>query len=500
MKNIRSLRFNALIWPTVFLAACASQPRVRSPQAVVERNEKVLSVENGLLPPVLIKGQTIKVMNLQDRMNYYHVPGVSVAVIENSSIEWARGYGVVQNGSHLQVTPETRFQAASISKPVTALATLTLVQNGALNLDEPVNNKLKSWKIPDTDLTQKRSVTLRQILSHSAGFNVHGFDGYEKNKDSIPNLQQILDGMAPSNSEAVRVIYQPGKVFQYSGGGFEVLEQLLTDVSNQAFDDFMNKTVLLPLEMRSSTFDLKVSENSPGEFATGHNSKGESIAGQWHMYPESAAAGLWTTPSDLAKVLIEIQRALKNQSKTGLSQKLAATMISPQIEDRGLGVIVRHKNKEKYFLHSGSNKGFKALFVAFAETGRGAVIMTNGDQGGGDKLAGEIMRSIAKTYGWPNYLVERATIPESLESYRKIYPRYVGQYRLDTETQLSISMRDGHLFVQMNDDEPIKLYPESDSEFTFLERPTEVVFPRRSSKGKGLIWRQSGLDIFAPRL
>jgi CubicO group peptidase (beta-lactamase class C family) len=325
------------------------------------------------------------------RMAALNVPGVSVTIIDGYRIVWTHGFGP-------GITPETRFQAASISKPVAAMAALKLVEEGKLSLDENVNAKLKSWKVPENQFTQQEKVTLRRLLSHSAGLTVHGFAGYA-GSDTIPNLIQVLDGIKPANSEAVRVDIKPGTESRYSGGGLTVMQLLMMDVTGTPFPQLMDSMVLSKVGMNESTYRQPLPDAWKGYAAHGHDSKGAEIRGGWHIYPEMAAAGLWTTPSDLARFAIELQLSKQGKANHVLSRDMANQMLSRQISDVGLGIMLTGKGEGEQFSHGGSNAGFQCLLMATMNTGQGVAIMTNGDQGG--KLANEIRNAVAAEYRWP---------------------------------------------------------------------------------------------------
>jgi CubicO group peptidase (beta-lactamase class C family) len=318
-------------------------------------------------------------------MKALNVPGVSVAIIDDYKIIWTHAEGA---------TPETRFQAASISKPVAAMAALRLVEEGKLSLDEDVNLKLKSWKVPDNEFTRDEKVTLRRLLSHSAGLTVHGFPGYDVD-DKLPTAPQILDGLKPANTAAVRVDLKPGTKSRYSGGGITVMQLMMTDVTGRPFPELMQALVLSKIGMRNSTYQQPLPDALAANAAIGHRSNGEAIHGRWHIYPEMAAAGLWTTPEDLAKFAIELQLSKTGKANHVLSREMTNQMLTRQIEDVGLGIML---NGETGFSHGGSNAGFQCLLAALT-TGQGVVIMTNGDQGG--KLANEIRDAVAAEYQWP---------------------------------------------------------------------------------------------------
>jgi CubicO group peptidase (beta-lactamase class C family) len=334
-------------------------------------------------------------------MTHYETPGVSVAVIHNGRLEWARGFGVREWGAPDPVTDETLFQAGSISKPVFALAVMSLVQSGKLDLDADVNHYLTTWKIPANGDGQPR-VTLRQLLSHTAGLTVDGFPGYLRSAP-LPSLTQILNGQPPANSPPVRVNQVPGAQCSYSGGGFTVAQKLMEDVLGKPFPDLMRELILDPLGMKRSTYEQPLPEELSATTATAHPFHYRQVEGRWHVYPEMAAAGLWTTPSDLARVVVEVQCAANGRTGRIVSAATASQMLTPQIEDHtGICFELHGKGRTSRFGHSGWNEGFVALWNAYRFLGLGAVIMVNSNQGAPMIL--EIERAIAREYDWPDYL------------------------------------------------------------------------------------------------
>jgi CubicO group peptidase (beta-lactamase class C family) len=360
---------------------------------------RIEKVEQGLLnaygdPPW-------KGMDLVERMDHYNVPGVSIAVIDDFQLEWAKGYGVLEKGSDERVTADTLFQTGSIAKPIVAVATLQFVDRGVLSLDDDVNRSLVSWKIPTNRFTAEENVTLRYLLSHSAGVTVKGFRGYAQGEE-VPDLQQILDGEAPANSFPIRVAAVPGTVHRYSGGGYMIVQQLLEDITAEPFPQIMQDTVLDPWEMNASTFESTLPEGLKANTARGHRSDGAVSPGGWHTYPEmGAGASMWSTPSDMAKFVIQVMHAYYGRADEVLSHNMAVEMLTPQIDVRGLGPVIGDDGDGLlHFLHPGANDGFQNYLIAYPERGQGAIIMTNGDNG--EALADEIKRSVSITYGWVN--------------------------------------------------------------------------------------------------
>jgi CubicO group peptidase (beta-lactamase class C family) len=359
-----------------------------------ELRQRIMAVENGLVPAKAGPGR----VRILDRMRQLNVPGASVAVIRGFKVEWAKGYGVADRQSGAPVTPQTLFQAASTSKPVAALGALKLVERGQLDLDRDVNASLKSWKVPQNQFTRRHAVDLRSLLSHTAGTTVHGFDGYPAGA-RLPTLRQILDGVKPANSPPIRVDKVPGSGFRYSGGGVEIEQRLMMDVTNKPFPELMRNLVLNPLEMSESTYQQPLPKELRGRAAAGHDGAGRVIPGKWHVYPEMAAAGLWTNPADMSRYVIEVMLASEGRSQKVLRRELINQMLTPQNGGPcGLGPFIEVRRDGKRFTHNGANAGFRCAFVGLLKRGDGAVVMTNSDNG--DPLVGEILKSVAAAYGW----------------------------------------------------------------------------------------------------
>ena len=417
----------------IYMVCAALAAGTTAGASTAETAQRIQRVEQGLLPQVLIKGETPPVKSLTARMAELKVPGASVAVIHEGRIEWTRGYGARFIGGPA-VDEQTLFQAASISKPVFALAVLHQVDAGKLDLDTNVNDYLKSWKLPDNDFTREQKVTLRRVLSHTAGLTVHGFPGYGA-ADKLPTTVQILDGAPPANTNPIRVDILPGSRHRYSGGGYTLAQLVLTDVTGEPLDKLLRDTVLTPLGMSLSTFQQPLPGSRLAEFAMPYRGDGTAVPGGPHVHPEVAAAGLWTTPSDLARYALGVIDALKGKSKI-LSAKTARMMVTPHVGVHGLGPVSGGKTDRKYFTHGGSNAGYRCLLVAY-EDGEGAVIMTSGDNGG--ELMEEVIRGIAHVYQWPDFAPPVRTVaavePEALE-------KLIGVYELE-EKSLFVVRRNG---------------------------------------------------------
>jgi CubicO group peptidase (beta-lactamase class C family) len=336
---------------------------------------------------------------LDQVMKRFRVPGVSVAVIKDFKIHWAKAYGLADVEANVPADANTLFQAASISKPVAAMAALTLVQEGRFSLDADVNSLLKSWRVPVTEVNRDRPVTPRSLMSHTSGADDgFGFPGYDPSAPR-PTVVQILEGQPPSNVGKVVFVRPPFTGQKYSGGGIELMQLVLTDLTGKPFADLLRERVLGPLEMTSSTFEQPPTGALADRTARAHDGSGKAMGPKWHVYPEQAAAGLWTTPSDLARFAIEVQRAIQGPKGKVLTQATAREMIAPTgVGPFAVGFVIDKKNEGWYFNHSGGNWGFRCDLQAHVRKGYGVVIMTNGDNGG--PVITEIEARVAAAYGW----------------------------------------------------------------------------------------------------
>jgi CubicO group peptidase (beta-lactamase class C family) len=466
-------------------------------EAPADQAAQIKAVESGLRPGLVVKGETVPLRTLEERMRKYNVPGVSIAVIDHGKIVWTKAYGVVTAGKPEKVTTETRFQAASISKPVSAAAALGLVVEGKLSLDEPVNSKLKGWQIPPSDKYPGYSPTLRGLLSHSAGLGVHGFEGYAVGAP-IPTVVQILDGLPPANSPAVRIDGTPGK-WSYSGGGTTIAQKLMTDVTGKDFPTLMQERVLGPVGMTHSNYGVLSAANEKYG-ATGHKGDGKPIEGRWHIYPELAPAALWTTPTDLAKLGLAMTRALHGDGKAGIDPKVAALLTERQpgldtgFGGMGLGFFLNEEGKAKSFSHGGANEGFRAQFTVYPDTGQGVAVMTNGDTG--SSLAAEIIRSVAAAYHWADSDVREVVLVPSDPA---VQARFVGTYSVDiAPVTMALRVDGGRLFVRYWDDRDAELRAQPDGSYIDLEDGTVftlgdqpgVVGVTLASGGKAVLTRK----------
>ena len=382
------------------------------------------AIELGLRRTIAIQGREDERFPLAARMAHYRVPGVSIAVIENCRIVDARGFGrsAVAGGT---VTEDTLFQAGSVSKPVAAVAALRLVEEGRLSLDADVRAQLTSWVLPDNGLLAGHPVTLRGLLSHTAGTNVSGMNGYEAGAP-LPTTAQILDGLPPANTAAVRVEARPGAQWRYSGGGYVVAQALMMDATGETFPELMDRLVLRPAGMTGSSYRQPMDPVRHRRAADGTSPDGSALPGRWRVYPEMAAAGLWTTPSDLGRFAIGVARSLRGEEQGLLRAETAGQMMTRGPGNWGLGVDLSPTDEPRQFSHTGRSIGFTSILVMYPDTCQGAAVMTNGDEGGW--LIQELIRSIGDAYGWPAR--RPSPVQAAIELTDAIATRFVGTYRL----------------------------------------------------------------------
>jgi CubicO group peptidase (beta-lactamase class C family) len=335
---------------------------------------------------------------VQQLMQELNVPGVSIAVIKDFKVARTLAYGVTDVDTGAKVTVDTLFQAASISKPVAAMVSLKAVQDGRFRLDQDVNTILRSWKLPMESFAD-RVVTPRMLMSHTSGTgDAFGFPGYSPTSP-LPSIGQILDGAPPSNLRSVRLERAPFSAYEYSGGGVLIQQLALADASGKPFAELAQNLVLGPIGMTNSTFEQPLPRAREGAAARAHNRAGTRMGDPWHVYPEQAAAGLWTTPTDLAKFVIDVQRSVTGISTGVLSTPVAMEMMTPVgVGPFAVGFQIEKRGEGWYFVHGGSNWGFQANLIGHRAKGYGAVIMTNGDNGGA--LIQRLRRLIEQEYHW----------------------------------------------------------------------------------------------------
>ncbi|HNP20904.1 MAG TPA: serine hydrolase domain-containing protein [Panacibacter sp.] len=473
---MQSMRLPLAATAFLFFCSCNAPEQQKTAGNDKALQDTIKMVEDNLSGNVLIE-DSVNTWNIEKRMAEMKVHGLSIAVIHDYKVAWTKGYGFADTAAKTPVTDQTLFQAASISKSLNGVGILKLAQDKKLDLLADINNYLTTWKFPYDTASHGKKISTLNLLSHTGGLTVHGFGGYEPG-DSIPTIPQILDGKKPANSPAVRSMYEPGLKSEYSGGGITISQLILQDITKQAYDTYMQENVLDPMGMTSSTYRQPVAKDKEKYLATGYRDNGEAIKGKYHIYPEQAAAGLWTNPADLAKYIIETQLSLQGKPGKVLNTEMTKLRLTPYIDSNAaLGVFIVTKGGEKYFSHGGSNEGFRSQYYGSFEGGNGVVVMVNSDDGG---ILEEVVASVAKVYGWKGFYTPKTR--KAIAVTDSMMKPYLGDYYLHDDT-LTISMSTGRPRLVINHSFGYDLYFATAEDFFARELNFDLKF-EKDAKGQ----------------
>ncbi len=444
---------------------------------------KIKKVENNLTETkeLIFEDSVLLRYNIVDRMKFYKIPSLTMAIINNGKLEWTKAYGYADMETKRLANPTTLYQVASISKSLTGLSIMRLVQKGKLSLTNDIRNYLRTWTFPDNELSKNKLITLRNLLSHTAGLNVHGFIGYAVS-DSVPSINQILNGESPANNEAIKPTYPINEHFEYSGGGYTVVRKILDDNISSNYDSLMKALILKPLKMINSTFSQPLSPQYKN-YAFGYDKDMQPLKGHFYIYPEQAAGGLWSTATDIAKFILSIQNDLKGSPGSLLNKKLTVEMLMPVLNNYALGFGVVEKGGEKYFWHEGESYGYNAMYYGSFTSGKGVVILTNAYPGNGQLFIQELLNSVATSYGWKDFY---NPVKKKLTSVSDtLLDKYIGEYHSENpQMKISISRNGNGLELTARRTE--KMYAiKSDTFFLASSPDDDCVFS--SSKLDGVI-------------
>ena len=409
----------------------------------MKRDPRADEMQAGVLPIVRVEGEDQR-RPLADRMAFHHVPGFSVAVIQDDKIAWAEGFGTQEAGKDDPVTADTIFAGASISKPVTAVVALRLVEQGLLDLDRPANDFLTAWKIPANEFTAQKAVTLRHLLSHRAGTTVHGFGGIKEK----PTLLDTLEGRPPAKNGPVFVNKVPGGGPRYSGGGITIIQLMLEEATGKGFAQLAKELVFDPLGMTRSSFVHPLPDGLMAETSRGHNEDGSVVDGGYSWCPQLAAGGIFTTATDYARFIIACRAAFLGKPGAILGHDLARQMMDRDgAPDQGLGWRILGEGATQRFEHGGSCQGYQCETMCYLHRGDGVVVLTNGV--GGLNFYWEVINTVAETQNWPNYLPPKKIVRELNAEQRKLH---AGRYRIVTGVDapfINVWEEDGVLYSEI---------------------------------------------------
>jgi CubicO group peptidase (beta-lactamase class C family) len=337
-----------------------------------------------IVPPDNIDGTLAEVEFILSKLD---IPGVSIAVINDYEIVESFAIGVIDQDTQQLVTEQTVFQAASISKTIAAIAIIKWAADNQIALDSDVNQLLRSWYLPENGLAEQHKASIENILRHSAGINVPGFPGYNRNT-TLPTLDQILNGSSLTKTDAIKLITEPTTQWKYSGGGYTVLQKMVEDQTGLRFQEFMHQQIIEFLALDNSTFEQ---DNNLDNLVRsgGHVQGSSSIDGEYHIYPELAAAGFWSNAHDLAQIAIQLQLALKSESDLLTFEQVQQMLTSTVKSTYGMGLELFENG---YFGHTGANEGFRS-FMRLNRSGYGLVVLTNSDD------AEQLMKSLISLFG-----------------------------------------------------------------------------------------------------
>jgi len=461
--------------------ACGRGTAANAPAEVEPAEARLARAADNLQQPLVIEGRSVERHRIEDRMQRFAVPATSVAVIDGGRLAAARAWGVMLAGGDEPVTTETMFQAGSVSKPVTALLALALVGDGQLQLDRPVNDVLRSWKVPDNELTREVPVTLRHVLTHQAGFTPFGYL-IPRNEGAVPSMAELLRG-GVRDWPAVTVEFLPGSRHAYSNSGYCVLQAVLEDTSGSSLDQLAAARMFIPMGMRHSTFAEPLAPELLAAAASGHTRKRsgpgsrpepQPVEDKAEMAP-GAAGGLWSTPTDLALLAGEVMRAWRGESDRLITTELAHEFLTPQVDNEGLGIYVEGEGPELHARHAGGMVGFVAHLVFYPNAGKGAVVMSSSD--GGRWVDQELIAAIAEEFQWPGYPIRRRLGTATPEQLREL----VGVYELTASPDITftVTMQGESAVGQINRYPPFDLTPTSEPDLFVLPRESlEIVFSR----------------------
>ncbi len=384
----------------------------------VQADEASERIARDLLPTFRIEGEPATPQTVSARLAHHGIPALSVAFAIDGEIAWAKAWGSADVEAARPATADTFFLAGSISKPVAALRAHQLVEEGRVDLDTNVNDYLTRWQVPDNEFTTKEKVTLRRILNHTAGLTVWGFPGYDKG-DDVPSVEDVLDGKG--NTAAVRVYKEPGDGWQYSGGGYTIMQLMIEEVDGRPFAETLETSVLRPLGMSSSTFTNPLPEPLHARAATGYRSNGTRVEGDWPIYPEMAAAGLWTTPSELIAYAIDVQHVDQDKGSGLLDRTTVEAMLTPGANNHGLGPVVNGE----YFGHGGADEGFRAQLAAWRNSPYALVAMVNSDT---STILAEFIQAVAREYDLPGF---EQNVKHPVDLTAAQLETWTGQYKIE---------------------------------------------------------------------
>ena len=436
------------------------------------------NIETNLIPMYSVAGK-VKRMTIPEMMKQDKIPGMSIAFVDNGEIAWTKHYGYANLEDSIPISSETVFTGASLSKPITAIAALNLVEKGILNLDEDVNLKLKEWKISESKLTEKEKVTLRRLISHNAGIRNDLWSSYMP-EDTIPTLNQMLAGEKPSVDPQTSVIYEPGSKTEYSNPGYSIIQKLLMDAKNEEFDQIIDQLVFDPVGMENSSFKQPIPNNLMQRKAIGYTNELEPYP--YRLFPYQAAGGIWTTPTDLSKFMIALLNDHHKGTNTLISKETTETIFKKYIDRYVFSFW--NWGQDVVFMHYGSNQGFNCIMYGSVNKNQGIVVMTNSDNSFG--FFDYIQRAVNDEYQWE--YVRPEILNPSKSDISWVDP-FLGEYQW-RNSKVTFTKTNESLGMEI-DNEKYALTQTGERVFILPEKPIKITFPKSVDK-KIILWEPDG--------
>lgn len=487
-QKIRAILFFIsffLIFILIFIASC------QTPESITR--SRIKSLEKGLLRAVYFKGQKPEKLRLVDRMNFYKVPGLSIAVMDKYQIEWVKTYGYKDIIQYQKINPETAFQVGELSQPVSAAVVLRQVEKNILKLNEQLGDYYTEIAFAGKRFRpqEKINFTLASLLSHSAGFYPWTSAGYPRTS-AVPELAQILRGEEPAQNYFSFRGFDSQAGVRFSDFNYVLLEKYLEDKTGRKIGELAREEIFTPLGLKNTFFGLPVSE----EIASGHLREGPEVEGSFYKYPEQAARGLWSTPSDYLKFVIDLMDSARTGKKGILAAELARQMLSPQARQVGYGFRLEGEHEKFKIYMKGKTYGYRSAVLIYPALGQGVVVMTNSENGG--VLIDEILRGLSAIYDWPDFKPEEKTLFRLDPS---IYQQYCGRYQVNDNYFLDISYEDYYLIVHPTGQSPTKFYVETQTIFFSFDPFIRIKFNLdEKNQVTGLILWQEDYEVRARKI
>jgi len=481
------------MWSAVlsFMILLISLFSCQTPETITR--SRIKSLEKGLYRAVYFKGQRPEKLKLLDRMAFYKVPGLSLAVMDNFRLEWAKIYGYKDIVQYQKLTPDTAFQVGDLSQPVSATVILCLVKENLLKLEEQLGPYFTEIALAGRKFkpSENISMSLASLLSHSAGFYPWTSSGYSRSS-AVPDLAQVIRGEEPAQNYFIFRGFDPEAGVRFSDFNYVLLEKYLEDKTQKKLEELAKEKIFTRLSLNNTFFGLPVS----ADIASGHLREGPEVDGSWDRYPEQAARGLWSNPSDYLKFMVELIECAKGKKDGLLSTELARQMFSSQSPGTGYGFRLEGEHERFKIYLKGKTNGYNSALLVYPSLGQGVVIMTNSDNGG--VLIDEILRGLSVIYDWPDFKPEEKTLYRLDPS---IYKQYSGRYQVNDSYFLDVSYEDYYLIVHPTGQSPTKFYVETQTIFFSVDPFIRIKFNfDERNQVTGLILWQEDYEVRAKKI